>query len=175
MHCRTGFALIALTLSLPAWVQAEPAMPSQPPAHPSHGMMGRPAGDGHPPRVAPMPRRGGPANWIDRVEELDLKPEQRKKVEALAAEYRTLNQQQFETMRGEQMRLRELYQADHWDAKAIGEAYDGLYKKRRVVMMKTVEIRNKVYDLLTTEQRAELKAPPAPPQAPPAQQPPAKK
>ncbi len=178
MKIAKACATLLLTAALPLAAQAETPPPPRGPAMmgPGGGMMGGPAGPGaprhgmappmHPGMMAPPPFAG-----------VQFNEEQRKTIQKMMAEERQAHQQRVQKMQQFQNQLRELYSADKWDAAAITKLYEKMHAEQRRTIAAMAEARNRVYDMLTKEQREQMKRaqqeqmqrrpmPPQPPQPP---------
>jgi Spy/CpxP family protein refolding chaperone len=56
-----------------------------------------------------------------------------------------------------QEQLQQLYLADQWDATAITKLYEKMHAEQRKTIAAMAEARNKVYALMSKEQRAQMK------------------
>lgn len=149
-------AALLLAAAVPLSVQAE----NQPaPRGPS--MMG-PGGGNMGQR---MPRQGGgpsmgmnPAMMAPRpFAGVDFSEAQRKQIQEMMAQERKMHQQRVEMMQGVQQQLQELYMADIWDAGAITKLYEKMHAEQRKTIAAMAEARNKVYQLMSKEQREQMK------------------
>lgn len=147
---------------------AQEAAPTQQPGY----------GPGYGPGVGPgygggMHRQGpgmrGPQARMphDPFAQLGLEESQRKAIDALMTNQREFQQQHMKIMQEHNAKLRELYQADKWDADAITKLYDQMYQERRAMMEQNIKTRNEIMDKLNKEQREKLKS--MMPQRPPMQ------
>jgi Spy/CpxP family protein refolding chaperone len=83
--------------------------------------------------------------------------EQRKQIQQMMEKERTAHQQRVEKMQAVQEQLQQLYMADLWDAGAITKLYEKMHAEQRKTIAAMAEARNKVYALMTKEQRAQMK------------------
>ena len=147
-------AALLLAAALPLSVQAE-----NQPAPRSPSMMG-PGGGNMGQR---MPRQGmGPGMGQTMVAPrpfagVDFSEAQRKQIQEMMAQERKMHQQRVEMMQGVQQQLQKLYMADIWDAKAITKLYEKMHAGQRKTIAAMAEARNKVYKLMTKEQREQMK------------------
>ena len=88
---------------------------------------------------------------------VDFSESQRKQIQEMMAQERKMHQQRVEMMQGVQQQLQKLYMADIWDAKAITKLYEKMHAGQRKTIAAMAEARNKVYKLMTKEQRAQMK------------------
>lgn len=138
-------AIALLTLALPLSLQADDR-----PVPPASGM-GGPMGPGMPPQgmgpgMAPRPFAG-----------VEFTEQQRQRIQEMMAQERVAHQQRIEKMQQFQQQLQQLYMAEKWDAKAITALYEKVHAEQRKTIAAMAEARNKVYDLMTKEQREQMK------------------
>ncbi len=88
---------------------------------------------------------------------LDLAPEQRTKINKILDDLRKQHLAVMGKMLDEQAKLRDLFDDEKLDAKKIGAAYDALSAQRRNLLVLRVEATNAIREILTKEQREELK------------------
>jgi Spy/CpxP family protein refolding chaperone len=88
---------------------------------------------------------------------LDLTPDQRTKINKILDELRKQHLAVMGKMLDEQAKLRDLFSEEKLDAKKIGSAYDALSALRRKLIETRVEATNSIREILTKEQRDELK------------------
>jgi Spy/CpxP family protein refolding chaperone len=103
---------------------------------------------------------GGPmmGMFMGRLADLDLTDSQRDKIRDLHRAMRKQHLKLMEKMMDAGDKLSDTY-ADHpTDIDKIGDAYDGIYKIKRNMILQHVETRNKVVALLTKEQKEKLKS-----------------
>lgn len=162
MAMRCGGALLAVLLSLGA--QAENYPPPQGAQGPGPGMMGPGAQQrGHGPGMmgpggqqrgyGPGTMAPGPTPFPG----VEFTAEQRKRIQALMDEGRQAHQQRMQKMQQYQQALQKLYLQDRWDAKAIGKLYEKMHAEQRKTIEEMAEARNKVYDMMTREQREQMR------------------
>jgi Spy/CpxP family protein refolding chaperone len=149
---RVGKIAVSLLLAvlLPLSVQAEgPAAPRGP------AMMGQ----GMPPQgvergavpgmmTPPTPRPFAGVQFTE---------EQRKLIQQMMEQERKAHQQRVEKMQAVQEQLQQLYLADQWDATAITKLYEKMHAEQRKTIAAMAEARNKVYALMSKEQREQMK------------------
>jgi len=88
---------------------------------------------------------------------LNLSDAQREKVLAIQEEHRTKNWAAMGEMRAEQYKLRSLYGAEKLDADKISEQQKKVDELRRQMLKSRVAAHNQVAEVLTPEQRKELR------------------
>lgn len=88
---------------------------------------------------------------------LNLSKEQRAKVNRISDDMRRKHWELMGRMQEQSSSLRNLYEADKWDAKEIGKAYQGIYDLKRQMIESSVETHNRINAILTKEQREELR------------------
>jgi Spy/CpxP family protein refolding chaperone len=88
---------------------------------------------------------------------LDLTDEQRGKINAVQDALRKQHWEIMGKMMDQHNALRDLYDADTLDAKAIGAAYDKIFDLKRQLITAGIEAHNKARAALTKEQLAQLK------------------
>lgn len=135
---KTGLFL-ALAALLPLTVQAE----NQPAPHVQDGAAGPAPGMLSPP--APQPFAG-----------VEFTAEQRQQIQQMMELERMAHQQRVEKMAAVQEQLQRLYMAELWDAAAITRLYETLHAEQRKTIAAMAEARNKVYALLSKEQRKQM-------------------
>lgn len=94
---------------------------------------------------------------IHMVMALDLSEEQRSKINKLSDELRHKNWAAMGLIVDESARLRDLYEADKPDPKAIGNEYQKIFDLKRQMIEAMVDTQNHVEELLTPEQLNQLK------------------
>lgn len=150
-------AALLLATVLPLSVQAENQPAPRGPAMmgPGGGNMGQ-----RMPRQGTGPGMGmGPAMAAPRpFAGVDFSEEQRKQIKDMMAQERKMHQQRVENMQGVQQQLQKLYAADKWDSRAITQLYEKMHAEQRKTIGAMAEARNKVYDLMSKEQREQMKA-----------------
>jgi Spy/CpxP family protein refolding chaperone len=84
---------------------------------------------------------------------LDLDDKQRKSANAIQDELRRKRWELMGRTMEEQIKLRDLYEAERRDPKAIGAAYQRIFDLRRQMIEATVAAHNRIEEFLTPEQR----------------------
>jgi Spy/CpxP family protein refolding chaperone len=119
-----------------------------------HGMMGygggMMGGFGHGSMMMESPR----LHW---VMSLSLSDDQRAKINKLSDALRHRNWATMGQIQDESDKLRDLYEADKRDPKAIDSEYQKVFDLKRQMIRAMLETQNQVEDLLTPEQLAQLK------------------
>lgn len=88
---------------------------------------------------------------------LDLNDEQRSKINKLSDELKHNNWATKGLIMDESAKLRDLYAADKRDPSAIGKEYQKIFDLQRKMIEATITTQNRIEELLTPEQRAQLK------------------
>ncbi len=88
---------------------------------------------------------------------LDLTDDQRAKINKLHDELQHKNWERMGLIQDESAKLRDLYEADKRDPKAIGAEYQKIFDLKRQIIEAIVETQNRIEDVLTPDQRAHLK------------------
>ena len=88
---------------------------------------------------------------------LNLSDEQRDKIAALREENRRKNWDRMGTVRSEQFKLRQMYDADTVDPQAVAEQQKKVDDLRREMLVSRLETHKQVLALLTPEQRKEMR------------------
>lgn len=88
---------------------------------------------------------------------LNLSKEQRAKVNQISDDMRRKHWELMGRMQEQSSSLRNLYEADKWDAKEIGKIYQGIYDLKRQMIESFVETHNRMEAVLTAEQREQLR------------------
>lgn len=88
---------------------------------------------------------------------LDLSDEQRSKINKLSDELRHNNWTTKGLIMDESAKLRDLYAADKRDPSAIGKEYQKIFDLQRQMIEATITAQNRIEELLTPDQRAQLK------------------
>jgi Spy/CpxP family protein refolding chaperone len=91
------------------------------------------------------------------VMSLNLTDDQRAKINKLSDELRHDNWATMGKIQDEADKLRDLYEADKRDPKAIDREYQKIFDMKRQMIMAMLVTQNKVEDLLTPEQLSQLK------------------
>ncbi|MDO8464762.1 MAG: Spy/CpxP family protein refolding chaperone [Gallionella sp.] len=94
---------------------------------------------------------------IGMVMALDLSGEQRSRINKLSDELRHNNWTAMGLIMDESAKLRDLYGADKRDPSAIGMEYQKIFDLKRRMIEAMIDTQNRVEELLTPEQRAQLK------------------
>ncbi len=115
------------------------------------GMMGG-MGPGMMQGMMGMGHMGLGAIWM-----LDLSDDQRAKLHKIKNDLRKQNWSTMGKMMDEQARLQELFGAERRDPKAIGAVYGRIFDLKRQMIEARIEATNRMQDLLTQEQREQLK------------------
>ncbi len=157
----------AVGLSAPALAQDDPA-PKKPattkapePATPGHDMMegcmegGMMGGMGGGSGMGGGMMMGSPRMHM--VMALDLTDDQRAKINKLHDELQHKNWERMGLIQDETAKLRDLYEADKRDPKAIGAEYQKIFDLKRQIIEAIVDTQNRIEDVLTPDQRAHLK------------------
>ncbi|MDH5786196.1 MAG: Spy/CpxP family protein refolding chaperone [Chromatiales bacterium] len=88
---------------------------------------------------------------------VEFNEKQRKRIEEMMAQERKSHQARVEKMQQLQQQLQKLYMADKWDTGAITKLYEQVHAEQRKTIAAMAEARNKVVDLMTKEQREQMK------------------
>ncbi len=91
------------------------------------------------------------------VRALNLSDEQRAKINKLSDELQHKNWEREGMIRDEAAKLRDLYEADKRDPKAIGAEYQKIFDIKRQMIEAMVDTQNRVEALLTPEQLRQMK------------------
>jgi Spy/CpxP family protein refolding chaperone len=134
---------LLLAVMLPLSVQAENQPVPRGPA-----MMEQDVGPGPGMMVPPAPR---PFAGVEFTEQ------QNQKIRAMMERERKAHQQRVEKMQAVQEQLQQLYMAERWDAAAITKLYEQMHAEQRKTIAAMVEARNKVYALMSKDQREQMK------------------
>ncbi len=94
---------------------------------------------------------------IHMVMALNLSDEQRAKINKLSDELQHKNWEREGVIRDEAAKLRDLYEADKRDPKAIGAEYQKIFDIKRQMIEAMVDTQNRVEALLTPEQLRQMK------------------
>lgn len=84
---------------------------------------------------------------------VDLDDKQRRSANAIQDELRRKRWELMGRTMDEQSKLRDLYEAEKRDPKAIGAAYQRIFDLRRQMIEATITAHNRIEELLTPEQR----------------------
>lgn len=88
--------------------------------------------------------------------DLDLSKEQRQKARAILHSMRQKNIALMTKMMDSRDKLADLYDTAKPDPVKIGKVYDEIFKLKREMIQHHLEVHNKIYDLLTKDQRKEM-------------------
>jgi Spy/CpxP family protein refolding chaperone len=91
------------------------------------------------------------------VMSLDLSDEQRSKINKLTDELKHDNWATKGLIMDGSAKLRDLYEADKRDPAAIGKEYQKIFDLQRQMIEATITTQNRIEELLTPDQRAQLK------------------
>lgn len=94
---------------------------------------------------------------IGMVMTLELSDEQRSRINKLSDELTHNNWVTTGSITDESAKLRDLYAADKRDPSAIGKEYQKIFDMERQMIEATVDTQNRIEELLTPEQRTQLK------------------
>jgi Spy/CpxP family protein refolding chaperone len=143
--CAIALLSVALPLSLHAEGQPGPGMMG-----PGGGMMApgaqRPAMGPGMASPAPRPFAG-----------VQFNEEQKKRINEMMEQERQAHQKRVAKMQQYQQQLQKLYLEERWDAKAITQLYEKMHAEQRKTIAAMAEARNKVYDLMSEEQREQMR------------------
>lgn len=106
--------------------------------------------------MGPMGGMMGP--MMQNLAGLRLSDKQQDQVREIHRNMRKQHWDLMEKMMDTSDKLYKLYGVDKPDPEAIGKVYDDIYKIKRQMIQEHIVIRNKVYDLLSKEQREKFKA-----------------
>lgn len=95
---------------------------------------------------------------MNMVKSLDLSSEQRSKINKLSDTLRHDNWAAMGLIMDESAKLRDLYAADKRNPSAIGKEYQKIFDLQRQMIEAMIETENRADELLTPEQRAQLKS-----------------
>lgn len=94
---------------------------------------------------------------MNMIMSLDLSDEQRSKINKLSDELRHNNWATKGLIMDESAKLRDLYAADKRDPSAIGKEYQKIFDLQRQMIEAMITAQNRIEELLTPDQRAQLK------------------
>ena len=94
---------------------------------------------------------------MNMIMSLDLNDAQRSKINKLSDELKHNNWTTKGLIMDESAKLRDLYAADKRDPSAIGKEYQKIFDLQRQMIEATITAQNRIEDLLTPEQRTQLK------------------
>ncbi len=126
-----------------------PAYPCESEMMPGHGMMDGMGGMGGG-MMMQSPR-------MHMLKFLDLTDDQRAQINKLNDDLQHKNWERMGLIQDETAKLRDLYEADKRDPKAIGSQYQKIFDLQRQMIEAMVDTQNRVEDVLTPDQRAQLK------------------
>jgi Spy/CpxP family protein refolding chaperone len=96
-------------------------------------------------------------NPMHMIMSLDLNDTQRSKITKISDELNHNNWTTKGLIMDESAKLRDLYAADKRDPSAIGKEYQKIFDLKRQMIEATITAQNRIEELLTPEQRAQLK------------------
>lgn len=88
---------------------------------------------------------------------LNLNKEQRAKANQISDDMRKKHWELMGKMQEQSSSLRNLYEADKWEAREIGKAYQKVFDLKRQMIESSVEAHNQMEAVLTKEQREQLR------------------
>ncbi len=94
---------------------------------------------------------------IGLIMSLDLNDDQRSRIKKLADELEHNNWATRGMINDESAKLRDLYDADKRDPATIGKQYQKIFDLQRQMIETTIAAQNRIEDLLTPDQRVQLK------------------
>lgn len=94
---------------------------------------------------------------MNMIMSLDLSDEQRSKINKLSDELKHNNWTTKGLIMDESAKLRDLYAADKREPSAIGKEYQKIFDLQRQMIEATITAQNRIEELLTPDQRAQLK------------------
>lgn len=110
------------------------------------------------PMMGPMGHMMGPmGHMMGNLAGLDLSDKQRDQIRDIQRSMRKEHFDLMEKMMDTSDKLYSLYDADKPDPEKVGKVYDEIYKIKRQMIQEHIIIRNKIYDLLTKEQREKFR------------------
>ena len=101
---------------------------------------------------------GGMRGALMGIYALDLSEQQQKQINEIQDKLRKDNWQIAGKILDARAKLRDAWSADKPDPKAVGAAFEEISKLQREALENRVKALNKLYDLLTDEQRNQLKS-----------------
>lgn len=101
---------------------------------------------------------GGYGPMMGALYQLELTKEQRVKIRDIQRNMRKNNIGLMEEMMDRSAKLEDLYDSEKLDPDKIGKAYDEYFKVKRQMILRHVEVRNKIYKVLNKEQREKFKS-----------------
>ena len=121
------------------------------------GHMGPMMGPMMGPTMGPM-MMGPMGHMMGNLTGLDLNDKQRDQIRDIQRNMRRQHWDLMDKMMDTSDKLYKLYDVDRPDPEKIGKVYDEIYKIKRQMIQEHIEIRNKIYDLLSKEQQEKFKA-----------------
>lgn len=106
------------------------------------------------PMMPNMRNSQGPAGPFAGVQFND---EQRKKISEMMEQERENNQQRVQAMEAAQQKLQKVYMSEKWDVNEINKIYDEIFAEQKKTIAAMARARNDVYELMTQEQKAQMK------------------
>ena len=97
------------------------------------------------------------SNHMHMIMSLDLNDDQRSRINKLSDELKHNNWTTKGLIMDESAKLRDLYAADKRDPSAIGKEYQKIFDLQRKMIEATVTTQNRIEEILTPEQRTQLK------------------
>jgi len=94
---------------------------------------------------------------LGQVSRLDLSDQQRDQINKLRDQLRRQHWDIMGKMMDERSKLQDLYAEDKPDPEKIGAVYDEIAKLQKEMVQTRIETRNKIQDVLTPQQREQLK------------------
>ena len=94
---------------------------------------------------------------LRKVWNLDLSPDQKKKIRAIQKDLRATTWSHEDAIEEISDKLFDLYKEGKRDAKAIGKVYGEIFNHRRQIIEAQIEAGNKVEAVLTDQQRQQIK------------------
>lgn len=88
---------------------------------------------------------------------LNLTDDQRKAINKIMDDQQKAQYDAYGKIMQQNSKLRDLYSQDKWDANAITGAYDQIQKQRLAMLRSRIDARNKIYDVLTPQQRQQFR------------------
>lgn len=78
-------------------------------------------------------------------------------IREMMAKERESNKQRVEAMRAAQAKLQKIYMSEKWDVTAINKIYDEIFAEQKKTIESMAKARNEVYEMLTKEQKSQMK------------------
>jgi len=82
---------------------------------------------------------------------------QRKMIREMMEKERKSNQQRIKAMKAAQEKLQKVYMSEKWDVKEINKIYEEIFAEQKKTIAAMAKARNEVYELMTKEQKAQMK------------------